>query len=166
MTTTKSDITRQQSLSGSQQIAIDALIKGATDAEAGAAATVTRQTVNTWRNHHPLFIAELNRRRQEIWNASLDHLRALVPKALDSLDAALSSETPDPRVAIKVIELAGLPNEAISPSGPTTTVNVIDAEVYRRRQADFDAMIGPFGGPVSDLERARVALEWEEQVLE
>lgn len=166
MTKTKPDITRQLSLTGSQQIAIDALIKGATDAEAAAAATVTRQTVCSWRNHHPLFIAELNRCRREIWTASRDHLLALVPKALDALETALTSEQPNTRAAIKVIELVGLSSESISPSGPTSAKEVLDAEVQRRRQADFDAMISPDGGPVSELERSRVALLWEEQVLE
>lgn len=166
MQATNPDNSRQMTLTISQGIAIDALLAGATDAEAGAAAGVTRQTINGWKNHHPGFIAETNRRRQEVWEASLDRIRSLVPKALDVLDAALTSGTPNPRLAIKIIEMAGLPNEAISPSGPTTTMDVIDAEVHRRRQAEFDAMIGPYGGPVTDLERARVALEWEEQDLE
>lgn len=166
MQATRRDNFRQMKLTTSQENAIDALILGATDAEAGNAAGVTRQTINNWKNHHPEFIAEMNRRRQEIWEASREHLRSLVPKALHVLDAALSSETPNSRLAIRVLELSGLPNESISPSGPATTMNVIDAEVYRRRQADFDSMIEPFGGPVSELERSRVALEWEESLLE
>jgi hypothetical protein len=160
MQATKPDNFRQSTLTSSQERAIDALLAGATDTEAGAAAGVTRQTLNNWKNHHPTFVAEMNLRRQQIWGASLDRLRALLPKALDALDAALSTETPNTRVAMRVVELAGIGNEGIAPTGPTTTMDVIDAEVHRRRQADFDAMIGPFGEPVSELERARVALEW------
>lgn len=166
MGATKADNIRQQHLSGSQELAMDALLLGATDSKAGKAAGVTRQTISSWKNHHPAFVAEMNRRQQEIWTASREHLRSLVPKALHVLDAALSGESPNPRVAIRVLEMSGLPNESISPSGPMTTIDVIDAEIHRRRQADLDSMIGPFGGPVSELERSRVSLEWEEQVLE
>ena len=160
MQVTDSDNIRQKVLSASQEIALAALMAGATDAEAGDAAGVTRQTISTWKNHNALFIAERNRRQQEIWAASLDRLRSLIPKALDVLDSALSAETPNTRVAMKVIELAGLSDTTLTPVGPTTPDEVLDEEVQRRRDADFDAMIDFHGGAVSDLERARVELEW------
>lgn len=166
MQVTDPDNIGQKELSASQEIALAALMGGATDAQAGDAAGVTRQTVSTWKNHNALFISERNRRQQEIWEASLDHLRSLIPKALNALGSALSAETPDTRVALRVIELAGLSDMTLIPVGPTTPDEVLDAEVRKRRRANFDGMIDFHGDAVSDLERARVALEWEEHPMQ
>ena len=52
-------------LSEQQLCAIEALIGGSSIQEAADAAGVNRVTVSRWRNHHPEFQAELNRRRDE-----------------------------------------------------------------------------------------------------
>src|SRR5215210_166260 len=90
-------------LSIAQLNAIDCLATGQTDAETAAAVGVTRQTVNGWRNHDPRFIAALNARRLDIWGGAGDRLRALLPKALAALEAALSDEGADWRAAVRVI---------------------------------------------------------------
>jgi hypothetical protein len=77
-------------LSVAQRNAIDLLVTGATDGEAAEAVGVTRQTVNTWRNHDPVFVSELNRRRLDVWGAAMDKLRALLPEALKTLEEALT----------------------------------------------------------------------------
>ena len=69
-------------LTDPQRLAIAELLAGATDEQAAKAAGVTRQTVNTWRNHDPEFAAELNRRRSELWEGHTDRLRTLVGAAL------------------------------------------------------------------------------------
>ena len=48
-------------ISPAQEMAIAALIRGATVTDAATEAGVSRQTVSEWRNHDPEFIAALNR---------------------------------------------------------------------------------------------------------
>lgn len=104
---TKTDKTRHE-LNIEQDNAIDLLVLGQTDQVVAEAVGVTRQTVCTWRNRHPAFQAELNARRLDVWGGACDRLRALLPRALDALEAAVTGETPDWRAAAKVIELTGL----------------------------------------------------------
>ena len=153
-----------QELSIAQLNAIDCLASGQTDAETATAVGVTRQTVNGWRNHDPVFIATLNARRLEIWGGAADRLRALLPKALAALEAALSREEADWRAAVRVVELAGLdrrgegiPNLGPCAIGPTEPEEIIDAEVRRRRRDPLLDLVG--GGPVTDSERRSVLRE-------
>ncbi len=134
-------------LSVEQRNAIDLLVTGKTDAETADVVGVSRQTVCGWRNHHPGFIAAMNTRRAEVWGTSTDRLRALLPKALDCLEGAITGETPDWKAAAKVVELAGLhrhepaaPNLGALSFGATDVEGVIEAEVRKCRRdhvADF-----------------------------
>src|SRR4051812_36922962 len=65
---TKPDKTRQISanLNMEQDSAIDLLVQGASDGVVAEAVRVTRQTVCDWRNHTPIFMQELNRRRRDL----------------------------------------------------------------------------------------------------
>ena len=158
---TKPDITAhfQCDLSVAKANAIDLLVAGATDQEAADAVGVTRQTVNGWRNHDPEFIAALNARRLDVWGGSADRLRALLPTALDTLEAALT-EKRDWRAAVAVIELAGLdrhgsgkPNLGPWTIGPTDADAVVDALVRRRRRDPLEDLLT---GSVTDAERRQV----------
>ncbi|MDP9470318.1 MAG: hypothetical protein M3Q71_06565 [Chloroflexota bacterium] len=160
---TKPDITRQV-LSVEQENAIDLLVSGTSDRETAAAVGVSRQTVCGWRNHHPAFIAALNARRLETWGASSDRLRALLPKALDCLEGAITGEAPDWKAAAKVVELAGLdrqgagvPNLGPSSIGPTDPEAVLDAEARKRRYDPLADMLD--GGRVTETERRAVLRE-------
>jgi Helix-turn-helix of insertion element transposase len=77
-----------QELKPQQATAVDLLVSGLTETAAAEAIGVSRVTLWRWKQE-PAFEAELNRRRQELWLASVDRLRSLVPKALDSLEAEL-----------------------------------------------------------------------------
>ena len=105
---TKPDVNGQltRELTIVQENAIDQLVAGATDAEAAAAVGVTRQSIGRWRHRDVVFIAALNKRRGDVWSGSVDRLRALVPKALATLETALGEGMP--RVAMRIVELAGL----------------------------------------------------------
>ncbi|MDP9359623.1 MAG: hypothetical protein M3R02_30910 [Chloroflexota bacterium] len=164
--TTKPDITRQ-ALSVEQENAIDLLVSGTSDRETAAAVRVSRQTVCGWRNHHPAFIATLNARRLETWGASSDRLRALLPKALDCLEGAITGPGPDWKAAAKVVELAGLdrqgagvPNLGPYSIGPTDPEAVLDAEAKKRRYDPIQDMLD--GGRVTETERRAVLRELHE----
>ena len=50
--------------------------------------------------------AELNRRRKEVWSASVDRMRALLPKAFDVIERAIDEGSY--QAALALIKLAGL----------------------------------------------------------
>lgn len=114
-------------LTVSQENAIDALILGNTDREAGEKAGVARETVTRWRNDNADFIAELNRRRAALWGSAQDRLRGMVRQALDVLESALQAN--DVRAAVEVLKAAGLHNVP-RPQGPQ------DADLVRLQQAE------------------------------
>jgi lipopolysaccharide biosynthesis regulator YciM len=62
---TKPDKIRQLSIEHAN--AIEHLLQGQSDRVVSEAVGVSRQTVSEWKNHDPLFIAELNRQRSEMW---------------------------------------------------------------------------------------------------
>ena len=137
---TESDRTR---LTPEQELAIARLLEGATDAEAAEAAGVTRQTVNTWRNRNPVFMAELNARRRALWDAHQDRLRGLIGRALDVLeeDMADDSQSPESRrlrqaAAVQILRAAA----GLNPDGP---VNAGEIEAQQRTQ---EMLISAFGG--------------------
>src|SRR5262249_47091113 len=112
-----------------QQSAVDLLAAGRNDTEAAAALNLNRVTVTRWRLYSPEFRAALAYQRTAIWGVSADRLRGLLPKALDTLAAALEADKEDRvQVALAVLKLAGpLPQ---LPTDPT------DSEEYVRRQVE------------------------------
>ena len=145
-------------LSLEQQNAIDLLVTGQSDQAVAAAVGVTRQTVCGWRNHHPAFAAALNARRLEVWGGAVDRLRALLPKALDALEHAVTGESPDWKAAAEVVKLAGLdrqgnasPNLGPYSIGPTDPAAFVVAEAKRRRVDPLDELLG--GGRVTEGRR-------------
>jgi len=159
---TKVDTTRHPAdgLSVPQIAAVDALLAGATDAEASAVAGVTRQTISGWKNHHPAVVACLNAARQASWERSADRLRNLVPMAITALEAALDGPNPDARVALDVLRLTGIADRGapLTPTGPTTAAAVLDAEIIARRVAD-DPLAAILGGRPTAGERQVLAAE-------
>ena len=69
-----------QQLTPKQQAAIDLLLSGKNDRETVEALAVHRTTISRWRLHDLSFVAELNRRRRELYGAAADRLQALLPR--------------------------------------------------------------------------------------
>ena len=104
-----------------QENAIDLLILGQSDREAAEAVGVARQTVTGWRNENPDFVAELNRRRQEVWGSQVEQLRQLVAKAVQVLAEDLEDDDKAlrQRAAIHILRAVGLYGADLSPTGAT-----------------------------------------------
>jgi len=94
---TKPDKTRQ--LSQEQQNAIEHLLQGKSDRAVSEAVGVGRQTVWEWRNNDPLFIAELNRQRSEMWKEARERLKTLANRALDVVESQLDCGDPKASLA-------------------------------------------------------------------
>lgn len=129
MATATNGYKRRHGLTVEQRNAVDRLVAGDTDQAAADAAGVNRVTVSKWRLYDPAFQAALNARRQEVWGASADKLRSLVPKALDALAAAM--EGGNVLAAVTIIKAAAL-DKLPPPAGPTDPDELFAALVEAR----------------------------------
>ena len=73
-------------LTEAQRLAIELLVSGKRLGVVAASVGVSARSLYTWRHDDADFIAELNRRRHELWDESADHLRALVHEAVDVME--------------------------------------------------------------------------------
>ncbi len=123
---TKPDKIRQ--LSQEQMNATEHLLQGKSDRAVAEAVGVSRQTVWEWRNHDPLFIAELNRQRSEMWYEARERLKSLTNRALDVVELQLGSGDPKASLAAAKYVLQGtrlLGDTDLPKGGPTTPEAVI-----------------------------------------
>lgn len=119
-------------LTQAQQSAVDLLAAGKNDTETAATLNLSRVTVTRWRLYSPEFRAALNDRRAAVWGAAADRLRALLPRALDTLADAMERGDDKVNVALAVLKLAGpLP---LVPTGPTDPEGVVRDAVQLERE--------------------------------
>jgi hypothetical protein len=138
-------------LSPEQENAIDLLILGESDREAAEAMGVTREMVWHWRHEHPDFLAEPNWRRQALWAAARERLRALIHTAVDVIEKAV--KCCDAKAAIELLEIVKLHSEVRPPEGPTDP----DAILQERAQAQAGRELGdesPLQAALHGLEEA------------
>jgi hypothetical protein len=114
---TERDTTRQN-LTPRQLRAIESCLAGRRDEPIAKAVGVSRQTVNTWRNHDQTFIDELQCRRNAMTRTMHDKLLALAWKAIDVVSQAV--EKGDARVALEIGKSLGLFAPVQFPEGPET----------------------------------------------
>ena len=129
-----------QNLSEKQLRAIELLLMGKTTVAICAELDLGRQTLYTWRKRNPEFIAEMNRRRYELWNASRERLHSLVGDALDILADDLAngeSKTIRQNAAVHILKCAGVYGKPVVPSGPETAEGV---EAEQRAAAEFEEL--------------------------
>lgn len=125
-TATNDDGARE--LTPQQEAAVDLLATGQTITDTAAAVGVSRQTVSGWLHHDFAFQAALNLRQHELWAGLSARLRAMLPKALANLEAALDAG--DMRAALAVLKLAAVP---LAPSGATDAGD-LEAEAAERAE--------------------------------
>jgi ATP-dependent helicase/DNAse subunit B len=80
-------------LSHKQELVITGLLAGAKVTEACKAANVDRTTFYVWTRDDDFFLEELNRRRSEVIEESMERLRGMMHKAVDKLETLLNSES-------------------------------------------------------------------------
>lgn len=156
MATTKAHKTAQPMayprLSVAQQNAIDLLLTGQSDRAVGDAVGVSRETVWHWRHEHPVFLAELNRRRQALWADVHDRLRALVGKAVEVLEQAVHGG--DLKAAVEVLKIVKIHGNVPPADGPE------DPDLVLWQQAeDWAALALQREGPAVDPMHALIDLK-------
>jgi hypothetical protein len=72
-------------------------------------------------------VAELNRRRYEIWGAHNERLRTLIAEAVETLEACIHSENERTRLAaaVHVLRSVGLYGTNLKPTGETDSEDII-----------------------------------------
>ncbi len=129
-------------LSQEQMNAIDSLLKGQSDRTAAEAVGVNRQTIWDWRDNDPLFIAELNRQRVELWSEARERLKSLANRALDVVEQQLNSDDPKAALAAAKYVLQGtrlLGDTDLSIKGPTTPEEVLLPKLRREARQEWEA---------------------------
>ena len=117
-------------LKTSQLLAIEALISGSDHQGAADKAGVHRVTISNWVNHHPGFIAELNRKRLEILSQRDDQIRKMDALALTHLMNQF--EAGDDSAIQMWIKARGLAKVDTSEIGITDSEAVVQIQVERR----------------------------------
>src|SRR5262245_6927527 len=154
----KSDKTGQfPALNIEQLNAIDLLVVGKTDQEVAEQIGKTRQTVCNWRLYHPLFQAELNRRRATIWGTAADRLRGLLPKALDVISQELDGEQ-RLKVALALVKLASV---TVNKIGAQEAEEIVEGIARQRNWAVMALM-----GNGVDLARLRRELLEKAEIID
>jgi hypothetical protein len=147
------DATDRNNLTDRQELALAALMAGATHTEAAEAASVHRVTVTKWANEDAEFIAERNRRRTSARSAIAAKVRNLTGRAVDVVASAIELEAAQggSAVSLRVLNLVGYQNLPTESVGPTTAQQV---EEMWDEQADldlFDTLFGPMALIRKDL---------------
>ena len=147
----------RRELSAHQRAAVALLAAGKTDKQAAETLNLPAERVAKWRLYDPVFQAALNACRAEVWQASIDRLRSMLPQALDALGEELNrTDNPDRcKLALDILRLAKLPD--IAPQGPADPETIVCQAVNLERQQAR--------GPLDDLVEDRKGLPCYEDHL-
>jgi hypothetical protein len=115
-----------QALNAKQLRAVDLLAAGASDRETAEEVGCDPSTVWRWRTRDASFRAALNARRSEIWRASVDRVRCLLPRALDVIERALDDD--DRQAALSLLKLGGIASVNLGQVGPLDAQVIAEAE--------------------------------------
>lgn len=108
-------------LTPAQEVVIDALLAGKSQAEAAALAGVAAETVTRWKAKDALFVATWQNRRRQVWDTHAMRLRNLAGKALDVVEAGIDAG--DLRAAALVLKSVSL-SDLTAPDPETTPEEV------------------------------------------
>jgi hypothetical protein len=153
---TKSDRASMYRLNLKQEQALELTLEGRSDAEIAETVGITRQTVNVWRNRHPGFVAEVNRRRRQLAAKREAQLDILLNELLDASLELIQAR--DPRAVLGLARLL-LPQVLL----PGRSVGFTEPEEVVRHSAStpLDGLLEDLNGP-SPADLAKV----EDDLLE
>jgi len=110
----------EQQLDDRKRVALELMLTGATLTHVAAAVGISRKTLYNWRTEDAVFRDELNRRRSEILDSSVDRFRDLLGKSMELLDKQIRDPftTTALRAARTVLVMSGVgkiavPREAV-----------------------------------------------------
>ena len=149
-------------LNGKKLLAVDLIIQGLTDREVAERLDVNASTVWRWRTECPAVIAEINRRRDELFSATAERFRGLVPQALDVLARELNTEGRGALQAAQIVlRMAGVDAQRnrsfdVGHHGPTNPQTIVE----QRTKAESERLKWEEAEREAELRRAgRIAHE-------
>ena len=97
-------------LNEKQESAIELILQGLNDGEIAERVGVSRQSVNTWRNHDESFMEALQVRRGILQEVHMNQLEQLVTESIEVLREALGEQDQKTRLktAMYVLKFSGL----------------------------------------------------------
>jgi len=100
----------EKALTQKQEKALELVVRGCSDVEVARRVGVSRQVINSWRNHDTGFQYELEVRRQAEWEKYQDKMNELVEKSLEVVGEALGEGDEKTRLqtAMFVLRMSGL----------------------------------------------------------
>ena len=118
-------------LSARQLAALAVINAGGTHEQAATAAEVHRVTVTRWVNHHPAFVAELNRLRHEAFSACYLEILGTTRAAIGVANRALETDNGDFALRWLRLALPGIDrNASLAQTAPRDSIAVV--ETHRR----------------------------------
>jgi hypothetical protein len=128
--------TTARPLSARQELALDMILAAYNDADICSRLRIDRSTLYRWKYHHPLFVGELNRRQQHLWNDVALDLRVALTRAVKAIQTQLLSlnDTTQLRAARALLHLVNA--DRLSPAGaPTNLKDVLDHLLQQQSQS-------------------------------
>ena len=116
-----------RALTQKHRSALDMLVEGKSDYQICFTLKIDASTLYRWKHNNPLFIAELNRRHQELWTDLAANLRLTVARAISTINSQLLSadDIDSHRAARTLINLVN--TNRLSPmNAPTRVDDVLD----------------------------------------
>jgi len=134
-------------LSDPQLLALQALLEGATQAEAAAAAGAGERSLRRWL-HDPVFRSALHQARCDAWNTVTGRLQRAALKAVETLEALLETDHPYTR-ALAARAILAYAHRALDVDDLTTRAVQLEADIEAHLAAQSPpAPPGrPWGGP-------------------
>jgi hypothetical protein len=127
----------QQVLTPEQEAALSCLLAGKTPQQTAGEAGIAEDALQQWLTGDALFVATLNQRRRERWDAHQERLRALAGKAINALEDLLE-HTEDERVRFQVaMGVLRVVSDVGEPTDKTTPEDVRDDWKSQERWRDL-----------------------------
>lgn len=126
----------EKALNNKQDLAVDLAVRGLTDVEIAKRIGVSRQIVNTWRNHDADFMYELAMRRDAMREKHQDSLNLLIEKAIEIIRKAMEEGDAKTQLqaAMYVLRISGLkgyPNAGGASSRVETEKILIENSLFQ-----------------------------------
>jgi hypothetical protein len=130
------------------------LVAGKSDYEVCFTLKIDASTLYRWKHNNPLFIAELNRRHQELWTDLAANLRLTVARAISTINSQLLSadDIDRHRAARTLINLVN--TDRLSPkNAPTRVEDVLDAFLRKQQPKAAPKPDGDAPAPFTPAQR-------------
>lgn len=124
-------------LTAIQARALSLLLQGHSVTAAARRLGLERHTVSRWRNHHPAFVAELNRQQQELLSQTAVLCHRAVRKSFKRIHAALNkTDSPESLQVAMAIARSSLAHQiaVIREPAPTDAIAVVNAMAAREQR--------------------------------